>query len=130
MSTVFEDARLDAPAATRRAAVRKSRQGAPLSISGVLYGFLLVGIFSVSWQIARPGDLNFTISDGAFLVVILGLVATSRFNLTPMEGFSPAWIFALILAMAEVMSYTLTCSLGCPGNRMVKSICLRDLSFK
>ena len=106
MSTVFEDARLDAPAATRRAAERRSRQGAPLSISGVLYGFLLVGIFSVSWQIARPGDLNFTISDGAFLVVILGLVATSRFNLTPMEGFSPAWIFALILMLGRLFVST------------------------
>ena len=106
MSTVFEDARLDAPAATRRAAERRSRQGAPLSISGVLYGFLLVGIFSVSWQIARPGDLNFTISDGAFLVVILGLVATSRFNLTPMEGFSPAWIFALTLMLGSLFVST------------------------
>ncbi|MEZ5680508.1 MAG: O-antigen ligase family protein [Erythrobacter sp.] len=81
--------------------------GPTLAISKVLVFFLLIGVFSVSWHIARPGDINFTISDAALLVVLLGLVGTSRLNLSPMAALSPAWVFSLIVMLGALFVSTL-----------------------
>ena len=78
-----------------------------LALDKVLTVFLLIGMFSVSWHIARPGNLNFTISDAAFLIVILGLVGTSRLNLAPFAGLSAAWLFSLILMLGTLFVSTL-----------------------
>ena len=78
-----------------------------IALDKVLTAFLLIGMFCVSWHIARPGNLNFTISDAAFLIVILGLVGTSRLNLAPFAGMSAAWLFSLILMLGTLFVSTL-----------------------
>ncbi len=80
---------------------------ANMSLDKVLTVFLLIGVFSVSWHIVRPGNLNFTISDAAFLMVVLGLVGTARLNLAPFAGLSAAWLFSLILMLGSLFVSTL-----------------------
>lgn len=107
MST-FADNTSSEPFSGRRAAdVRQPTSGAALPLSKALTFMLLCGVFSVSWHIARPGDVNFTVSDAAFLVVLLGLVGTSRLNLAPMAALSPAWMFSLIVMLGSLFISTL-----------------------
>ncbi|MWV27575.1 O-antigen ligase family protein [Aurantiacibacter rhizosphaerae] len=107
MSTFLDDTRSDATASYTGARRHTPTSGATLSLSRVLEIFLLIGVFCVSWHIARPGDINFTFSDGAFLIVLGGLVATSRLNLAPMAALSPAWLFSLILMLGALFISTL-----------------------
>lgn len=107
MSTFLDDSRSDAhfPYSGAMPARRAARPR--LTLSTVLSAFLLIGVFGVSWHIARPGDINLTFSDAAFLVVLLGLVGTSRLNLAPMAALSPAWLFSLILMLGALFISTL-----------------------
>lgn len=96
------------PRAPRGEAWNDTRSsGTRFSLDKVLTLFLLIGVFSVSWHIARPGNINFTISDAAFVVVPLGLIGTSRLNLAPFAGLSAAWLFSLILMLGALFVSTL-----------------------
>ena len=96
------------PRAPRGEAWNDTRSsGTTFSLDKVLTLFLLIGVFSVSWHIARPGNINFTISDAAFVVVLLGLIGTSRLNLAPFAGLSAAWLFSLILMLGALFVSTL-----------------------
>ncbi|MBX7483369.1 hypothetical protein [Qipengyuania qiaonensis] len=106
--SIFEDEPRSNPSALYgRAGAGNSASGPTVALDKLLAVFLLIGVFSVSWHIARPGDVNFTISDAAFLVVILGLVGTSRLNLAPMGGLSPAWLFSLTIMLGTLFVSTL-----------------------
>ncbi|MGB3797862.1 MAG: hypothetical protein WA957_16365 [Alteraurantiacibacter sp.] len=107
MSIFADDTRPGQAAAFGGLRTHARSSGPTLALAKVLNIFLLIGVFSVSWHIARPGDINFTISDTAFLVVLLGLVGTSRLNLAPMGGLSPAWLFSLILMLGSLFVSTL-----------------------
>ncbi len=98
---------LNDPPSARSASYGETRPyvttpGPTPSLPKVLTFFLLIGVFSVSWHIARPGDINFTFSDAAFLGVLAGLVGISRLNLAPMAALSPAWLFSLVLMLGAL----------------------------
>jgi len=107
MRTFLADPESGPPASDGWAQAAMPASGPSLTFANVLSFFLMIGIFTVSWHIARPGDINFTISDAAFLVVILGLVGTARLNLAPLAGLSPALIFSIIVMLGALFVSTL-----------------------
>ena len=107
MSTFLDDVRSDPPPPSGGTRAHVPASGPTLALPKVLTFFLLIGVFSVSWHIARPGDINFTISDAAFLVVLLGLIGSARLNLAPMAALSPAWLFSLIVMLGTLFVSTL-----------------------
>ncbi len=84
---------------------RKARPA--ITLGSVLSLFLMIGVFSVSWHIARPGEINFTFSDAAFVVVLLGLIGASRLNLAPLGGLTPALVFSVIVMLGALFVSTL-----------------------
>ncbi len=107
MSTFLDDPRSNLSAFHGGARPYVKTSGPTLALPKVLTFFLMIGVFTVSWHIARPGDINFTVSDAAFLVVLIGLVSTSRLNLAPMAALSPAWLFSLIFMLGALFVSTL-----------------------
>lgn len=107
MSTFLEEPRAEPLAAY--GGVRRHAQvsGPALALPKVLTFFLLIGVFSVSWHIARPGDANVTISDAAFLVVLAGLIGSSRLNMAPFAALTPAWMFSLLVMLGMLFISTL-----------------------
>ena len=107
MSTFLDHSRSESPFSYEGAGTAMPKSGPTLALPGFLTFFLLIAVFSVSWHIARVGTINLTISDAAFLVVLLGLVGTSRLNLAPMAALSPAWLFSLIVMLGALFVSTL-----------------------
>ena len=57
MSTFLDDVRSDPPPPSGGTRAHVPASGPTLALPKVLTFFLLIGVFSVSWHIARPGDI-------------------------------------------------------------------------
>lgn len=61
--------------------------------------FVLAASFFLSWQLVRIPDLNFTLSDGAFLVGLAALLVAGRMSPAPLGRLTALWFTGLILLL-------------------------------
>lgn len=69
----------------------------------IAYFCLLGGMFTLTWNIVRLGDVNLSLSDGLFLFVIMFLVARGHLNVQPFGVATPLWHIGLLLMLGGLL---------------------------
>lgn len=69
--------------------------------------FLFAGFFSLTWNIIRVENLNFTLSDFFFLALAAILLSTGRMNIRPFGSITPIWCCGLLLMLGGLFVSTI-----------------------
>lgn len=68
-------------------------------IDAIARCFALAGCFFLSWQLIRVPTLNFTLSDGAFVLALVALLVGGRLTPAPFGRFTALWVTGIVLLL-------------------------------